>query len=116
MIRTWHLEAFMVAVVLAFVAVATGNHWREWVCAAGVLGSFMHAQVSDRLAEREASRAVPAVDCHRMARVYFIACEIAWFAYFASGRCWSALVGCALFLAYPAWRRWWRTHRPLEIA
>lgn len=112
--KTWRLEAAVVAVVLAVVVLATGNHPREWIGATGVLGSFLHAQVSDRLAEREASRATPAVDCHRMARVYFIGREVAWLTYFATGRCWSALVGCALFLLYPAWRRWWRAHHPME--
>lgn len=113
-VRTWQVEAAVVALVLAVVVLATGNHTREWIGAAGVLGSFLHAQVSDRLAEREASRAIPAVTCHRMARIYFVTREIAWFAYFATGRCWSALVGCALFLIYPAWRRWWRVRHPLE--
>lgn len=110
--RTWQLEFAAVALALGAVAWASGGG-REWLAAAGVLGSFGHAQVSDRLAEREAARERPAVACHAMAGRYFIAREVAWVAYFATGRCWSALVGCAVFLAYPPWRRWWRRRRPL---
>ncbi len=112
--KTWHAEAFVVAAVLAAVVIATGNHWREWIGAAGVLGSFLSAQVADRLAEREASRPVPTVACHRWSGRYFVGREVAWFAYFATGRCWSSLIGCGLFLAYPAWRRWWRVRHPLD--
>lgn len=101
----------MVAAALAATALASGGG-REWFAAAGVLGSFLHAQVADRMAEAQAAAAEPDVPCHAMSRVYFVAREAAWVAYFATGRCWSALVGCALFLAYPPWRRWWRSRRP----
>ncbi len=87
--KTWHVEAVVVAVVLAAVV------------------------LSDRLAERKASRALPTVSYHKWIVRYFVMREAAWFAYFVTGRCWSALVGCALFLAYPAWRRWWRARHPL---
>lgn len=112
--KTWQAEAVAVAVVLAAVVLATGGVAREWIGAAGVLGSFLHGQVSDRLAEREAARSAPAVACHRWAGRYFVLREVAWLAYFATGRCWSALVGCAVFLAYPTWRRWWRFRHPLS--
>lgn len=112
-LRTWQVEAAVVAAVLALVVVLTGNRAREWIGAAGVLGSFLHAQVSDRLAEREAARVVPTVACHRRARLYFVLRELAWVTYFASGRCGAALVGCALFLVYPLWRRAWRARHPL---
>ena len=103
----------VVAATLAVVVIATGNHWREWIGSVGVLGSFAHASVGERLAEREAARRVPTVDCHRWSGRYFALREVAWFAYFATGRCWSALVGCVLFLLYPAWRRGWRARNPL---
>ncbi len=106
--RTWQAEAAVVATALVVTAVASGGG-REWFAAVGVLGSFLHAQVSDRMAESQAAAARPDVPCHAMSRVYFVVREIAWVAYFATGRCWSALVGCALFLAYPPWRRWWRS-------
>ena len=107
-LRTWQVEAAVVALVLSAVTIATGSAWREWIGAVGVLGTFLHAQVADRMAEAEAARPAPTVACHRYAGRYFVLREVAWFAYFATGRCWSALVGCALFLVYPIWRRWWR--------
>lgn len=109
--RTWKVEAAVVAAVLAVVVVVTGNAWREWVGATGVLFSFMHAQVATRFSEEAASSAAPAVACHRWSGRYFAVREVAWFAYFATGRCWSALVGCGLFLVYPLWRGWWRSRR-----
>ena len=95
------------AVALLAVWIATGRALRELVGAAGVLLSFLHAQVAQRYVEAEARREVPFVSCHRWSARYFVGREIAWFAYFATGRCWSALVGCGLFIAYPAWRKWW---------
>lgn len=114
-IRTWHLEALVVALALAAVCLATGNHPREWVGAVGVLGSFLHAQVSDRLAEGEAHAETPSTPCHPWAGRYFVLREVAWVAYFATGRCWSALVGCGVFLAYPVWRGWWRARHPRAV-
>ena len=112
-VRTWHVELTAVAAALAGMALVTGSRLAEWVGALAVLASFAHGQVTDRLAEREAARARPAVRCHRWARGYFVAKESLWVAYFVAHRSWSALVGCALFLAYPAWRAWWRARYPL---
>lgn len=112
--RTWHGEVAVVAATLAVVVIATGNAWREWIGAAGVLGSFCHAQIGVRFAEADAARTVPAVHCHRWSGRYFALREVAWFAYFATGRAWSALVGCVLFLVYPLWRKWWRRRNPLQ--
>ena len=106
--RTWQLELAAVAFALAIVVIVTGNHATEWLGALGVTLSFAHGQVADRLAEKEAARERPEVECHAMAVRYFVAKEAAWCAYFVLHRSWSALVGVALFLAYPAWRRWYR--------
>lgn len=124
MIRTWHLELAAVAAILAAVAIATGGRAVELVGAAAVTLSFAHAQVADRLAEAERERRAyvrfadgnddaHAVACHRWATRYLIGKEMLWLAYFVAHRSWSALTGVGLFLAYPAWRRWWRAHRPL---
>ncbi len=113
MTHTWHVELAFVATVLGFVVVFTGGHAVEWVGAVAVLASFAHGQVTDRLAEREAARARPSVDCHRWALGYYVTKEFAWLAYFTAHRTWSALVGVALFLLYPAWRRWWRHWHPV---
>lgn len=121
-IRTWHLELAVVGVVLAAVALLTGGPI-ELVGAGAVTLSFAHAQVADRLAEAERERRAyvrfadaddaHAVSCHRWATRYLISKESLWLAYFAAHRSWSALAGVGLFLAYPAWRRWWRARHPL---
>lgn len=56
MIRTWHIEALVVGSALATVVLLSGRTVVEWVGALAVLASFMHAQIADRLAEREAAR------------------------------------------------------------
>lgn len=109
MIRTWHIEAFVVGSALATVVLLSGRTVVEWVGALAVLASFMHAQIADRLAEREAARPTPDVECHRHAVQYFVAKELLWCVYFVVHQSWSALVGVGLFLAYPLWRKWWRS-------
>lgn len=106
--RTWQLEAIAVALVLAVVTILTGNKLREWIGSAAVFISFLHAQVSDRLAADQATRPEPLVPCHGRAQQYFIAKEGLWLAYFLLSQTWAALVGVGLFLAYPLWRRYYR--------
>lgn len=54
--RTWQAELAVVAVSLGAVALLSGGGWLELVGAAAVALSFAHAQVADRLAEREQKR------------------------------------------------------------
>lgn len=110
MIRTWHIEAFVIGSALALVVMFSSRAFVEWIGAFAVLASFMHAQIADRLAEREAARPTPDVECHRHAVRYFVAKESLWCVYFVVHRSWSALVGVGLFLAYPLWRKWYRSH------
>lgn len=125
--KTWHLEQAVVAAVLVTVALASGGGALELVGAGAVLLSFGHASVADRLAEAERERRAyvrfvdgdldkHAVACHRWAARYLVGKEALWLAYFVLHHSWSALAGCGLFLAYPLWRRWWRTRHPLGRA
>lgn len=111
--RTWQLEVCVVAVVLFTVAVLTGNNLADWIAAIAVLLTFQHAQIADRLAEREAVRDHPTVECHYKLRRYFIMKELFWCAVFVLNKTWPALVGVGVFLAYPMWRKWWRTRHPM---
>jgi hypothetical protein len=104
-VRTWVAEALVVAGVLAAVAALTGGALVQWLSAAAVLLSFMHAQVADRMAARQAAASNPDVHCWRWSARYFVAKELAWCAVFSLSRAWPALAGVGLFLAYPAWRR-----------
>ena len=122
-VRTWMLELGVVAAVLIAVSVASGRAI-ELLGATAVALSFAHAQVAHRLAEREelrlrqtTRRSAREVDdfvhCAHWSGRYFVAKEILWCAYFVAHGSWSALAGVGLFLAYPLWRRWWRSHHPL---
>lgn len=106
--RTWQAEIGVVAAVLGGVLVVTGAPLIEMVGSGAVLASFAHGQVSERMAEKQAAMTTPDVACHAWSRRYFLAKEALWLAYFVAKGAWSALVGCAVFLAYPAWRAWWR--------
>ncbi len=114
-IRTWHIEITIVATVLLIVSVASGGGLIELLGAAAVTLSFGHAQVADRLAERDAAREQPSVACHRWATRYLVSKESLWCFYFVLHQSWSALTGVGLFIFYPIWRKWWRHHKPLTI-
>jgi hypothetical protein len=113
---TWQFEILIVAHLLAVVWVLTGAKPVELLGAAAVVLTFAHAQVSDRMAEREARRVTPDVHCYRWSLRYFVGKELLWLAYFAAHRSWSALVGVGVFLVYPLWRGWYRRRWPLESA
>lgn len=115
-IKTWQVEMLVVAVALLVVSAINHFQWIELVGSAAVLLSFGHAQVSDRMAEREALKLRPDVGCHRMSARYFVGKEVLWLIYFVAHQSWSALVGVGLFLLYPQWRRLWRHYHPLSYA
>jgi hypothetical protein len=114
--KTWHFEHAVVVTVLLGVWLATGHELRELAGSLAVYLSFGHASVSERLREREAARAVPSVECHRASTWYFIGKELCWALYFVWSGTYAALVGCAVFAAYPLWRRWWRRVHPMAPA
>lgn len=115
--RTWKLEAALVAVILFGVVLATGGRPVEWLGALAVLVSFMHCQVGFRLSEAEEARVTARseldaaargdrVDCYRWLMRYHVGKEVLWCAYFSWLGAWSALVGVGVFLLYPVWRTW----------
>lgn len=118
--RTWHFELAVVAATLGAIAVATGGPI-EWIGAGAVSLSFAHAQVAERLAEAERERRsyvrMDGIDevgvaCHRWATRYLLGKELLWLTYFVMHRSWTALAGVGMFLAYPIWRRYWRSRKP----
>lgn len=114
--KTWHIENIVVAAVLLGVWFATGRKPVELLGSAAVFCGFCHASISERMREREAARAVPSVECHAKSVWFFVTKEIAWAGYFVLAGAWSALVGCALFAAYPLWRRVWRRYHPMQVS
>jgi hypothetical protein len=108
MAKTWTIELAVVSAALAVVFRISGGGSVELLGSLAVLAGFAHAQVSDRMAEREARRVNPDVHCWRWSRRYFVLKELLWLAYFVAHRSWAALAGVGIFLLYPAWRSWYR--------
>lgn len=48
------------------------------------------------------------VECVRWLNRYWVGKEIAWVVYFLATGAVSPLIGCAVFLAHPFWRSWYR--------
>lgn len=111
-LKTWHGEMAVVAVVLVGVSLVRGGA-TEWLAALAVLATFGHASVAERLREREVSRDVVSVECHRWLGRYWVAKELLWVVFFLVTQAYAALAGCGVFLAYPLWRRWYRKRSPL---
>jgi hypothetical protein len=109
--KTWVWELAFVWVVLIGVVAVTHGGPVEGVGTMAVLATFAHAQVAERMREKEALKSRPDVHCHRWSTRYFFAKELLWLSYFIAHRSWSALVGVGVFLAYPFWRSWWRARR-----
>lgn len=122
--KTWKVEMLVVTAILLAVNYFThGVHLSiELVGSAAVLLTFGHAQIADRLAEAENQRARDAalsvypsteakikVECFRKLWWYYVGKESCWLVYFACTHAYSALVGVFVFLAYPVWRRIYRT-------
>lgn len=112
--RTYQFERLLVGLVLTAVWFCTGCQGIELLGSLAVLATFCHAQIGDRMAERQAARETPDVHCYEWSNRYYVMKEGLWFGYFVVHRNWAALVGVAVFLAYPLWRVWWRRHYPLD--
>lgn len=109
--KTWKIETLVVALVLLAVNIVTHKIFTiEVLAAIAVLLSFGHASISDRLAEQEALKEKPIVDCYRKLHYYYVGKEFFWFLYFFLNHSYSALVGVIVFFAYPVWRKIYRTH------
>lgn len=113
-IKTWMYEATVVAIVLLAVWLITGHRWIEGVGALAVFFTFKHAQIADRMQERQAIKETPDVPCYRLSNRYFIMKEALWIFFFAVTGAYSAITGAAIFCLYPFWRKWYRKRKPIQ--
>lgn len=109
--QTWMAESAVASVVLFASAELTGGEWHNRVAAAALVLTFCHGQVTDRMIEAQ-ERSPEQVECFRMANRYWVGKEMLWVVTFALAGLWTAIVGCGVFLVYPAWRRWYRRRWP----
>ena len=113
-LKTWHYEACVVAVVLFVQLFFTHFHLPEIVCSLAVFFTFLHAQVADRMQERQAILEKPDVHCYWKSNWYFAIKEFLWIAFFLMTQAYAALSGAVLFSLYPFWRKYWRKIHPLK--
>lgn len=109
--KTWqHEMCFVGCVLLAVNGFRNTFHPLELLAALAVFLSFGHAQIADRLAEKESQRDKPEVDCYKKLSYYFVGKEICWLTYFLLSQSYSALAGVFIFMAYPFWRKFYRAN------
>lgn len=110
-IRTYMYEAAVAILVLGTSWWLFGHSLNELIGSVAVFLTFKHAQVTDRLSAAEEERPVPAVECFRLERRYFLGKELVWATYFICVQSWSPLVGVTLLSGYRIWRRWYKKRR-----
>ncbi len=111
--KTWKFEMMFAAFILSLTAAAQPSVMVGVLSSTAVFLSFGHMCVSERLRERQVIQQKRDVECVRMLNVYLWTKEVLWIGVFALTQNYAALAGCFLFLAYPFWRLWWRSHHPL---
>lgn len=111
--KTWIVESMVVAAILGGFTYLAGSKSVEWLGAAAVWCAFSHAQIAERLAERQAAQPKPDVPCFKKLGAYFFLKELLWLSYFLLNKSYAALLGVFIFLLYPFWRKLWRRIHPL---
>lgn len=119
--RTWHVEAAFIFAALSSVALLrlllTHQGYVEWLGVLAVHWTARHASVANRLEEKERRRAEKAggaeVECYQELDRYYLKKEITWCLYFSLVGAYAGLVGVAIFLCYPWWRKTWRAYHPI---
>lgn len=103
----------VVGVVLSLVAFFFSNDLAGWLTAAAILATFGHTQIGDRMQERQSLMETPSVECHWKMNYYFVGKEVLWITMFLVVQNYPAIIGSALFIAYPHWRKWYRKRNPI---
>ncbi len=113
--RTWHFEAIIVLLILILTAVISNKGWIEYLGVCAVFITFLHASVADRLAEvqskKNSNNEKVDIECYYKLEKYFYLKEILWLCYFVFLGAWSAIIGVAVFLFYPIWRKAWHKYK-----
>jgi hypothetical protein len=112
--RTWHYEVIFVGLVLCGVTYFCADNLINWITTAAVWVTFNHAQIADRMQERQKMMDKPTVECYHKLNKLFIGKEILWIVAFLLMKNYAALVGCAMFALYPVWRKFYRKYRPID--
>lgn len=114
--ETWMGETLIVTAILSIICYLNGNQWIEWIGTAAVIFTFKHASIADRLAERQGVKKEEhqEVKCYKKLHVFYYIKEVLWLTYFLIHKAYAPIVGVAIFLLYPIWRKIWRKYHPMS--
>jgi len=107
--RTWQKEALVVLLVLIGSLFFKPITLPDVVCVIAVWVTFLHAQVADRMQEKQAKMSTPDVECFRWSNRYFLIKESLWILFFLLLKSYPALIGSVVFFIYPYWRKIYRS-------
>lgn len=109
-IKTWVWESIVVATMLLGIMFFNGFSKAEVICSFAVFFTFMHAQVADRMQEKQSKALKPDVECYKWSNRYFILKETLWISFFLIIGNYAALAGAIIFSLYPFWRMFYRKY------
>lgn len=112
--KTWQIESIVVLIILSSSLLLKEIGYVDIICLFAIWITFLHAQVADRLQEKQSQKTEPDVDCFRWSNRYFIAKEVLWIIFFLLIRSYPALIGAIVFSLYPYWRKFYRKKYPLK--
>jgi hypothetical protein len=113
--KTWHYEVIFVGLVLCGVTIFFANNWINWITTAAVWVTFNHAQIADRLQERQGVMDKPTVECYHKLNKLFATKEVLWIVAFVLMKNYAAIIGSIMFALYPIWRKIYRKYKPLKL-
>ena len=115
-IQTWHYELAVVSAVLVITTILFSNNLVNWIVTAAVILTFQHAQIGDRLQERQKILDKPTVECYWKLKWLFGGKEVLWITAFILMGSYAAIVGSLMFAVYPIWREYYRAKiKPLDM-
>lgn len=112
--RTWKIEATVVLLLLVASLFLKEIFYQDIICCFAVWVTFLHAQVADRMQEKQAKMVTPDVECFKWSNRYFLLKEAMWIVFFLTIGSYPALVGSITFFIYPYYRKIYRKNKPMN--
>ena len=115
--KTWHLELLVVGAVLVITTGLFSNDKVNWITTLAIILTFQHAQIGDRLQERQKILDKPTVECFWLLNWLFAGKEVLWITAFVIMGNYAAIIGSIMFSLYPIWRKYYRNKiKPLDVS
>lgn len=113
--KTWYIELIVVTIILSLVCYFGANNLINWITTLAIIFTFQHAQIGDRLQERQGIMDKPTVECYWKLNYLFGIKEVLWIIAFVLMHNWAAIIGSVMFTLYPIWRKVYRKYKPMKI-